>query len=75
MDKFTLYHTEGCHLCEQALALLNAQLQSEQIILRDIVEEPELIEKYQFIIPVVANKNNQELGWPFDEQKLKEFIN
>jgi len=75
MDKFTLYHTEGCHLCEQALALLNAQLQSEQIILRDIVEEPELIEKYQFIIPVVANKNNQELGWPFDKQKLKEFIN
>ncbi|TMP79088.1 NrdH-redoxin [Pseudoalteromonas phenolica] len=75
MDKFTLYHTEGCHLCEQALELLNAQLQSEQIILRDIVEEPELIEKYQFIIPVVANKNNQELGWPFDEQKLKEFIN
>ena len=75
MDKFTLYHAEGCHLCEQALELLNAQLQSEQIILRDIVEEPELIEKYQFIIPVVANKNNQELGWPFDEQKLKEFIN
>lgn len=75
MDKFTLYHTEGCHLCEQALELLNAQLQSEQIILRDIVEEPELIDKYQFIIPVVANKNNQELGWPFDEQKLKEFIN
>ena len=75
MDKFTLYHAEGCHLCEQALELLNAQLQSEQIILRDIVEEPELIEKYQFIIPVVANKNNQELAWPFDEQKLKEFIN
>ena len=75
MDKFTLYHTEGCHLCEQALELLNAQLQSEQIILRDIVEEPELIEKYQFTIPVVANKNNQELGWPFDEKKLKEFIN
>ncbi|TMN93652.1 hypothetical protein CWB72_01590 [Pseudoalteromonas phenolica] len=75
MDKFTLYHTEGCHLCEQAFELLNAQLQSEQIILRDIVEEPELIEKYQFIIPVVANKNNQELGWPFDEQTLKEFIN
>jgi len=75
MDKFTLYHTEGCHLCEQALELLNAQLHSEQIILRDIVEEPELIEKYQFTIPVVANKNNQELDWPFDEQKLKEFIN
>ncbi|TMO53646.1 glutaredoxin family protein [Pseudoalteromonas phenolica] len=75
MDKFTLYHTEGCHLCEQALALLNAQLNSEQIILRDIVEELELVEKYQYTIPVVANKNNQELGWPFDEQKLKEFIN
>ena len=58
MDKFTLYHTEGCHLCEQALELLNAQLQSEQIILRDIVEEPELLGKYQFTIPVVANKNN-----------------
>ena len=75
MDKYTLYHTEGCHLCEQALALLSAQLRSEQIILRDIVEEPHLVEKYQYTIPVVANKTNQELGWPFDEQKLKEFIN
>ncbi len=75
MDKYTLYHTEGCHLCEQALALLSVQLRSEQIILRDIVEEHHLVEKYQFTIPVVANKNNQELGWPFDEQKLKEFIN
>lgn len=75
MDKFTLYHTEGCHLCEQALELLNAQLLPQQIILRDIVEESELIEKYQYTIPVVANNNNQELGWPFDEQKLKEFIN
>lgn len=75
MDKITLYHTEGCHLCEQALELLNAQLLPQQIILRDIVEEPELIEKYQYTIPVVANNNNQELAWPFDEQKLKEFIN
>lgn len=75
MDKFTLYHTEGCHLCEQALELLNAQLQSEQIILRDIVEEPELVDRYQYTIPVVANKKKQELGWPFDEQTLKEFIN
>jgi glutaredoxin len=75
MDKFTLYHIEGCHLCDQALELLKAQLLPQQIILRDIVEEPELIEKYQYTIPVVANNNNQELGWPFDEQKLKEFIN
>lgn len=75
MANFTLYHTDGCHLCEQAYELLLQQLAAEYIELVDIVSDETLIEKYQISIPVVVDKNNKELFWPFDALKLREFIN
>lgn len=75
MAKFTLYHADGCHLCEQAHDLLLQQLEVKHIELVDIVSSETLIEKYQIKIPVVVDKNNKELFWPFDALKLREFIN
>lgn len=72
-----LLHTEGCHLCELAEALLKeAQMQGvlsafERI---DIASDDELIERYGIRIPVVCC-NNAELGWPFDYNGLQTFIN
>lgn len=74
MANFTLYHTDGCHLCEQAYELLLQQLAAEHIQMVDIVSDETLIEKYQISIPVVVDKNNKELFWPFDAVKLREFI-
>jgi len=73
--QFNLYSSEGCHLCEQALALCLNQLSPEQINVVDIVEEETLVEQYGVHIPVFENlANGEKLFWPFDAQLLTEFI-
>lgn len=71
----TLFGTEGCHLCEQALALLkNAEtplnLSIEEV---DIAHEEDLMARYGVRIPVLVN-NGRELNWPFDQQDLLRFL-
>ena len=71
------YTTSGCHLCEDALALLVAPIQQGliQITSIDIADDDELVEVYGIRIPVLKRLDtNQELGWPFDEEMLAEFI-
>lgn len=71
-----LLHTEGCHLCELALALIE-QAQADGIVEDfervDIALDDEMIERYGVRIPVVCC-NNAELGWPFDYNGLQTFI-
>ncbi len=50
-----VYTVPGCHLCDEAIALL-ASFQAEcrlDIQVIDILSTPELIEKYQNDVPVV----------------------
>lgn len=66
-----LYHTDGCHLCEQACALL------QQLGVRfercDIINDERLRATYGWRIPVVASASG-ELDWPFDHQQLEHFL-
>ena len=39
MDKYNLYGSEGCHLCEQALAICLTVLPVEQLTQVDIIEQ------------------------------------
>lgn len=72
-----LYTTLGCHLCEQALALLKAlpaelNLSIETV---EIADSDDLVERYGIRIPVVMRAGStEELGWPFDEDRLKAFL-
>ena len=66
-----LYHTEGCHLCEQALALLEAA--ALPVTLQEIMADEQLLLRYRERIPVVA-VGTKELGWPFDGEQLAQFI-
>lgn len=75
MPKVVLYHTDGCHLCEQAHALLSQCVSLEAIQMRDIIDDPQWLEAYQVRIPVVTSLDGtSELGWPFDLQQLQEFL-
>ncbi|WP_345336417.1 glutaredoxin family protein [Ferrimonas pelagia] len=67
-----LFHTEGCHLCEQAEGLL----QSIQVAYEatEICAQPEWVERYGIRIPVIRRPDGQELGWPFDLSQLKAFL-
>lgn len=74
MTDFALFGTEGCHLCEDAEALL-----AEAGIIfqkQDILDRIEWQEKYGWLIPVLCHIESQrQLNWPFDDQQVREFVN
>ncbi|CCQ11840.1 thiol-disulfide isomerase and thioredoxin [Pseudoalteromonas luteoviolacea B = ATCC 29581] len=75
MPNIVLFHTEGCHLCEEAMSLLLQSGLANEIELCDIVDDQTWLERYQTSIPVVKrNDNGQQLYWPFALEKLTEFL-
>jgi len=71
----TLYSTWGCHLCEEAEALLRAA--GTDFCLVDIVDDPAAFALYRVEIPVLTYQRagqTTELKWPFDAAALQLFI-
>jgi hypothetical protein len=80
MLRLVLFGTSGCHLCEQAVLIIDAYLsgQWDQLVVDhvDIAEQEQWQEKYAIRIPVLYHPETQnELGWPFDQTNVEEFIN
>ncbi|UTA49374.1 glutaredoxin family protein [Simiduia sp. 21SJ11W-1] len=73
----TLLGTEGCHLCDDAEALVHQVLQARGVPYRldhrDIADSNEGIEQYGLRIPVLVNQG-RELDWPFSAEQLAVFI-
>ncbi|KDM91248.1 glutaredoxin family protein [Photobacterium galatheae] len=72
-----LYSTEGCHLCEQAYALLTEVGVAEQVNVVDIAFDDGLFSRYGVTIPVVSleiDGSISELGWPFDASQLANWL-
>ena len=71
-----LYSTGACHLCEQALELMQPLL-AEGCRVRevDISESDELFERYGILIPVLRREDSGvELHWPFDLEEVKDLL-
>ena len=66
------YTTAGCHLCEQAESILEAA--GIRFTPVDIEEDLELIKRYGIRIPVVADAEGRELGWPFDGRSVLHWL-
>lgn len=86
MKIYNLYGSEGCHLCEEALALCLLVIPNEQLNQVDIVdqetvahESKTLVELYGVHIPVLEklttdnSKANQKLFWPFTEEQITQL--
>ncbi len=76
---FYLFTTSGCHLCEQAEALLHGLLKdTQQLQFEEISTSDELMHKYGIRIPVLgaytAAGEWQELRWPFGVAEITTFI-
>jgi len=71
----TLYSTFACHLCEDAEALLKPWVESGRVelLIRDIVDNPDWLNQYRLTIPVLADADT-ELAWPFDAQQLAQWL-
>ena len=85
MNKYNLYGSEGCHLCEQAWAICLAVLPRSQLIEIDIIEQEgvahetqTLVELYGVHIPVLEklaqdSSKNTKLFWPFSQAQVEQF--
>lgn len=75
-----LYGSVGCHLCEQAEALLRQLLghSFEAVQQVDVSDSDALMDRYGLRIPVLAGRAVDgewlELGWPFDAAALRVFF-
>jgi hypothetical protein len=74
-----LYSTLGCHLCEQAEALLQAVVPHSNRPWRcyvvDIADDDDLLARYGVRIPVLRRcDDDSELQWPFDAAQLQAFL-
>ena len=71
-----LMTTEGCHLCDQAVALLLAEVNPAcfAVDLVDIAYDDTLMERYAVRIPVLRDAKGAELDWPFGATELRHFL-
>ena len=86
MKKYNLYGSDGCHLCEQALAICLSVFTKKQLNEIDIVEQQRvphetqsLVELYGVHIPVLEqlhsdSAKNKKLFWPFTQAQVTELI-
>ena len=80
MKILTLYSTLGCHLCEEALDIIQPLIESVSnsgfvIDEVDIADSDKLVELYGIRIPVVKRSDTQdEIGWPFDRKQFIEYL-
>ena len=67
-----LFGTLGCHLCEEAEAVLQPFVAQGLVVeLLDIIDSEEWLQRYALTIPVLRRVDNgQELNWPFDESDV-----
>ena len=75
-----LLGTKGCHLCEQAEALLLAALKDRHppidVEIIDIIDEPLLYERFSTKIPVLQGIDiDPPLTWPFDLREIEDYLN
>ncbi|MGJ8618871.1 MAG: glutaredoxin family protein [Methylophilaceae bacterium] len=73
--QYKLFTTSSCHLCEQAIAILNSSEQTKYFTLVDIADCDTLTNLYGHRIPVLQRMDNlEELDWPFTLNDINGFI-
>lgn len=75
-NAYTLYGSDGCHLCELAQAICAQLIDAEQLAHVDIVDDEKLVELYGVHIPVLERMNDGEkLFWPFELSDVEALLN
>ena len=72
-----LFQTLGCHLCEAALAVMNASRGLDSVVLQsiDIADDDGLLARYGTRIPVLRRVDTgAELDWPFTSEEVARFL-
>jgi hypothetical protein len=72
----TLFSAPGCHLCEQAHALLEPFERQGTLLVKDvnIRASADLQRELGVRIPVVRFSDGLELNWPFTAEQVKSAL-
>lgn len=74
MKKLILLTSKDCHLCNQALKLLNQiDLDNFEFVKQDIYSKRLYLDSYWDKIPVLLLEE-RELTWPFDKHLVESFL-
>jgi glutaredoxin len=75
MRTVTLYTRPGCHLCDEAQALLRRAARGLDVTVAEvnIDEDPALRARYGERVPVLATETG-ELDWPFSEAEARRLL-
>lgn len=71
-----LYSRPGCHLCEDARALLERITRPGEIVIEDvdITTDPALVRAYDLLIPVIRIGETAQLSAPIREDQLRRAL-
>lgn len=71
-----LFGTLGCHLCEQAEAVILPLVENGLLVeLLDIAERADWVDDYGLRIPVLRRTDTgAELDWPFEIDQIVRFL-
>jgi glutaredoxin len=74
--RLTLYSKPGCHLCEEARAILDRLPRRYEILIEevDIRSDPELFRAYDIRIPVIVFEEGTTLEAPIKEGRLHDAV-
>ena len=74
LKKLILLTSKDCHLCNQALKLLNQiNLDNFEFVKQDIYSKRLYLDSYWDKIPVLLLEE-RELTWPFDKHLVESFL-
>lgn len=76
MRQISVYGKPGCHLCEDALALLDRLGRQYPMVIQqvDITTSPDLFRRYDTHIPVIVIDEQIELEAPISERALRDAL-
>lgn len=69
-----LYTRDGCHLCDEAQAMLENTYPDLRLVIQDVESRQEWFEAYDTRVPVLQAPNRETLDWPFDHDQLLQFV-
>jgi hypothetical protein len=77
MTQVTLFTKPGCHLCEEVEAVIArvAKRRPFELIIRNIVENADDFDRYQYLIPVVQVDGNEIAQYELTEEQFEAALN
>jgi glutaredoxin len=77
MTQVTLFTKPGCHLCEEVEAVISrvAKRRPFELIIRNIAENADDFDRYQYLIPVVQVDGNEIAQYELTEEQFEAALN